>query len=81
MFSATRVSTIVVDAARRTGVGRVHAYRLRHTAATQLLRAEAYLLKVGQVVQHRPAQNPAIYPKVAYDSLRVIARPLPVDAQ
>lgn len=80
-LSATRVSTIVADAARRAGVGRVHAHRLRHTAATQLLRAGASLPEVGQVLRHRRAQTTAIYAKVDHDTLRVIARPWPEDAQ
>lgn len=80
-LSATRVSTIVADAARRAGVGRVHAHRLRHTAATQLLRAGASLPEVGQVLRHRRAQTTAIYAKVDRDTLRVISRPWPEDAQ
>lgn len=80
-LSASRVSTIVADAARRAGVGRVHAHRLRHTAATQLLRAGASLPEVGQVLRHRRAQTTAIYAKVDRDTLRVIARPWPEDAQ
>jgi site-specific recombinase XerD len=54
-LSATRVSTIVADAARRAGIGRVHAHRLRHTAATQLLRAGASLPEIGQVLRHHRA--------------------------
>ena len=80
-LSESRVSTIVADAARRAGVGRVHAHRLRHTAATQLLRAGASLPEVGQVLRHRRAQTTAIYAKVDHDTLRVIARPWPEDAQ
>ena len=80
-LSATRVSTIVADAARRAGVGRVHAHRLRHTAATQLLRAGASLPEIGQVLRHRRAHTTAIYAKVDHDTLRVIARPWPEDAQ
>ena len=80
-LSECRVSTIVADAARRAGVGRVHAHRLRHTAATQLLRAGASLPEVGQVLRHRRAQTTAIYAKVDHDTLRVIARPWPEDAQ
>ena len=59
----------------------VHAHRLRHTAATQLLRAGASLPEVGQVLRHRRAHTTAIYAKVDHDTLRVIARPWPEDAQ
>jgi integrase/recombinase XerD len=76
-LSATRVSTIVADAARRAGLGRVHAHRLRHTAATELLRAGASLPEIGQLLRHRRAETTAIYAKVDQDSLRLIARPWP----
>jgi len=73
----SRVSGIVADAARRAGLGRVHAHRLRHTAATELLRAGASLPEIGQLLRHRRAATTAIYAKVDRDSLRLIARPWP----
>lgn len=76
-LSTTRVSTIVSDAAKRAGIGRVHAHRLRHTAATELLRAGASLLEIGQLLRHRRAATTAIYAKVDCDRLRLIARPWP----
>lgn len=72
-----RVSTIVGDAARRAGLGRIHAHRLRHTAATELLRAGASLPEIGQLLRHRRAGTTAIYAKVDRDTLRLIARPWP----
>jgi site-specific recombinase XerD len=76
-LSPARVSTIVADAARRAGLGRVHAQRLRHPAATELLRAGASLPEIGQLLRHRRAATTAIYAKVDRDSLRLIARPWP----
>jgi integrase/recombinase XerD len=76
-LGASRVSTIVADAARRAGLGRVHAHRLRHTAATELLRAGASLPEIGQLLRHRRAGTTAIYAKVDRDNLRLIARPWP----
>jgi integrase/recombinase XerD len=76
-LSATRVSTIVADAARRAGLGRIHAHRLRHTAATELLRAGASLPEIGQLLRHRRAETTAIYAKVDWVTLRLIARPWP----
>ena len=73
--SPARVSTIVGDAARRAGLGRVHAHRLRHTVATELLRAGASLPEIGQLLRHRRVETTAIYAKVDRDSLRLIARP------
>jgi site-specific recombinase XerD len=80
-LSPSRVSTIVAEAARRAGLGRVHAHRLRHTAATELLRAGASLSEIGQLLRHRRAQTTAIYAKVDRNNLRLIARPWPEDAQ
>lgn len=77
----SRVSTIVADAARRAGLGRVHAHRLRHTAATELLRAGASLPEIGQLLRHRRVETTAIYAKVDRDTLRLIARPWPEGAQ
>lgn len=73
----SRVSTIVGDAARRAGLGRVHAHCLRHTVATELLRAGASLPEIGQLLRHRRAETTAIYAKVDRDTLRLIARPWP----
>ena len=42
----------------------VHAHRLRHTAATAMLRGGASLAEVGQVLRHRHALTTAIYAKV-----------------
>jgi site-specific recombinase XerD len=74
-LSTGGVSQIVVAAARRAGLKRVHAHRLRHTAATQLLRAGAGLPEIGQLLRHRRLETTAIYAKVDRDALRAIARP------
>lgn len=74
------MSGIVADAARRAGLGRVHAHRLRRTAATELLRAGAPLPEIGQLLRHRRVETTAIYAKVHRDTLRLIARPWPDDA-
>jgi integrase/recombinase XerD len=71
------VSGIVAAAAHRAGLGRIHAHRLRHTAAVQLLRAGAPLSEIGQLLRHRRAQTTAIYAKVDRAALRTIARPWP----
>ena len=57
----------------------MHAHRLRHTAATAMLRAGSSLAEVGQVLQHRSALPTAIYAKVDRDALAVLARPRPVN--
>jgi len=49
------VTQVVVSAGRRAGLGQIHAHRLRHTAATEMLRAGAPLSEIGQVLRHRAA--------------------------
>jgi integrase/recombinase XerD len=73
------VSRVVVLAAERAGLGYVRAHRLRHTAATELLRAGASLSEVGQVLRHRRLISTAIYAKVDEHALRQLARPWPVE--
>lgn len=72
------VTMIVFDAAQRAGLGRMHAHRLRHTAATAMLRAGSPLSEVGQVLRHRSPLSTAIYAKVDREALAVLARPWPV---
>jgi len=69
------VTQVVVSAGRRAGLGEITAHRLRHTAATEMLRAGATLPEVGQVLRHRSLLTTAIYAKVDRDALRTIARP------
>jgi site-specific recombinase XerD len=71
------VSFVVKAAAHRAGLGLVHAHRLRHTAASEMLRCGATLPEVGQVLRHRHASTTAIYAKVDRQALRQIARPWP----
>jgi integrase/recombinase XerD len=77
-LTSTAITHVVVAAARRAGLaGPIGAHRLRHTAATELLRAGADLPEVGQLLRHRRAATTAIYAKVDRDALRLIARPWP----
>lgn len=71
------VSEVVFDAAQRAGLGTVHAHRLRHTAATAMLRAGSSLPEIGQVLRHRSALTTAIYAKADRHALAVLARPWP----
>jgi len=68
---------VVVSAGRRAGLGQIHAHRLRHTAASAMLRAGSSLEEIGQVLRHRAPLTTAIYAKVDRDALRQIARPWP----
>jgi integrase/recombinase XerD len=71
------VSAIVARAARRAGVTAVTAHRLRHGAATGLLRAGASLPEVGQVLRHASMLNTARYARVDHAALSAVARPWP----
>jgi integrase/recombinase XerD len=74
------VIQVVVTAGRRAGLGRLGAHRLRHSAATAMLRAGGSLTEIGQVLRHRRSHTTAIYAKVDLDGLRQVARPWPGDA-
>ena len=76
-LSPGAVTYVVEAAALRAGLGRIHAHRLRHTAASEMLRAGATLPEVGQVLRHRHARSTAIYAKVDREALRRIARAWP----
>jgi site-specific recombinase XerD len=72
------ITTIVAEAARRAGIpGRVHAHRLRHSAATAMLRGGGSLTEIGQALRHARPATTAIYAKVDIDALRLLGRPWP----
>lgn len=71
------VTQVVVAAGRRAGLGEVAPHRLRHTAASELLRRGAPLAEIGQLLRHRTELTTAIYAKVDRDRLRELALPWP----
>lgn len=71
------VTGVVYSACNRANLPRVGAHRLRHTAATEMLRSGASLEEVGQVLRHRAAGTTAIYAKVDHAALATLARPWP----
>lgn len=71
------VTCIVARAARRAGLGTVHAHRLRHTAATETLNAGASLQEVAQLMRHASVATTVIYAKTDRNRLAQIARPWP----
>jgi integrase/recombinase XerD len=80
-LSAGAISQIVAAASGRAGLGTIFAHRLRHTAATQALRAGASLPEVGQLLRHNRIETTAIYAKVDREGLRALARPWPAGAR
>jgi integrase/recombinase XerD len=69
---------VVARACERAGLPYASPHHLRHTAATQMLRAGASLSEIGAVLHHRSTATTAIYAKVDYEALRALARPWPV---
>ena len=76
-LSTGGITQVVFAAGQRAGLGQIHAHRLRHTAATAMLRAGAPLAEIGQLLRHREALSTAIYAKVDRGALRSLARPWP----
>ena len=71
------VTKVVIRAGARAGLGQVAAHRLRHTAATEMLRAGAPLAEIAQILRHRQLSTTAIYAKTDREPLRALARPWP----
>jgi site-specific recombinase XerD len=71
------VIAIAGKALRRAGVASGGGHRLRHTAATLMLRRGASLTEIAQVLRHRHIDTTAIYAKVDRDALRSLAQPWP----
>jgi integrase/recombinase XerD len=77
-LSSAGVRSVVHAACDRQGTPRVGAHRLRHTVATELLRAGAGLEQIAQVLRHSSVTTTAIYAKVDRAALRRLARPWPL---
>lgn len=78
-LSAAGVRSVVHHACDRAGLARVGAHRLRHTVASDLLRAGAPLQQIAQVLRHASVSSTAIYAKIDRASLRTLARPWPLE--
>ncbi len=76
-MTASNVTEIVRRACRRAGVPVVGAHRLRHSAATAMLRGGASLAEIGQVLRQSRAATTAVYAKVDRTALRSLAQPWP----
>lgn len=76
-LSSNGVTMVVLLACDRADLPRVGAHRLRHTAATEMLRVGAKLSEVGQVLRHRSLATTAVYAKVDRVALRSLSQPWP----
>ena len=71
------ITGILHQASDRAGLPRMGSHRLRHTAATQMLRHGATLSDIAQVLRHRSIDTTSIYAKVDHQRLRELAQPWP----
>lgn len=76
-LSANGIKQVVRHACGRAGVPECGPHRLRHTAATDLLRAGAPLSEIAQLLRHRSVSTTAIYATVDRVALSTLARPWP----
>jgi site-specific recombinase XerD len=80
-LSTGGVAEVVRTASERAGVGSFGPHRLRHTCATEMLRAGASLSEVAQVLRHRSIAVTAQYAKVDHRALRELALAWPEGAR
>jgi integrase/recombinase XerD len=76
-LNRSTIGWVVRAACDRAGLPRVGVHRLRHTAASEMLRRGASLAEIGEVLRHREQKTTAIYAKVDRTTLRPLARPWP----
>jgi|SRR5215472_12292101 len=76
-LSDRAVSGVVRQACVRAGLPPMGARRLRHTVATQTLRAGGSLTEVGYLLRQRSLAATSIYAKVDRAALAAVARPWP----
>jgi integrase/recombinase XerD len=76
-LSRGAIKAIVYYCCDRAGLPRVSPHRLRHTVATETLRAGGSLTEVAQLLRHRWLQTTTTYAKVDHRSLRSLTLPWP----
>lgn len=71
------IGQLVFAASQRASIAPVSPHRLRHTAASEMLRRGASLAEIGEVLRHASTQTTAIYAKVDRQALRILVQPWP----
>jgi integrase/recombinase XerD len=71
------IGMLVRTAFKRAGLPEVGVHRLRHTVATEALRAGAPLEEIASLMRHRRHATTVLYAKVDWERLRELARPWP----
>ena len=80
-MTMSNVRGVVQRACQRAGIAAVGTHRLRHGAASDLLRKGAPLHEIGQVLRHRHLATTAIYAKVDFAALATVVQPWPGSAR
>ena len=78
-FSTATVRSVIRSALKRSKLNpeKKGTHLLRHSFATQLLRQGATLQEIGMILRHKSIKTTAIYAKVDFDKLRMLALPWP----
>ena len=76
-LTRTSVTCIVGRLAKKAGLATVHAHRLRHTAASNVLNAGASMEEVAQFLRHASTETSTIYAKTDMTRLSGLSRPWP----
>lgn len=83
LSSGCAIVKTVTRSLSRAGVvsERKGGHLFRHTLATEMLRREASLREIGEVLRHRKPDTTRIYAKVDFRALRNLAQPWPGGAR
>ena len=76
-MAMTDIRAVVRRACKRVGIVDTSTHRLRHEAATAMLRNGAPLHEIGQVLRHRDIETTAVYAKVDFAALATVTQPWP----
>jgi site-specific recombinase XerD len=81
--NSSSVCALIEDAIKPAGVKAptYGAHQFRHGLASEMLRHDASLAEIGDVLGHRHPNTTRIYTKVDLKALRTLARPWPRDAR
>ncbi len=74
-LTSAGISSIVTRRAESAGLGVMHAHRLRHTAAMNVIAAGGSLVEVQELLGHRNAASTTVYALTDLVSLRTLAVP------
>lgn len=74
-LSSAGISDIVKHRAEAAGLGVVHAHRLRHTAAMNVIAAGGTLVEAQELLGHQNAASTRVYARTDLTSLRTLTVP------